>query len=189
MTIKIQEHFQFGPGWYRGDAIRSLVLEYYVVLRSVLRAKACLRRCLTRCRHCRIFFLTHPSNTGRSDLGCPFGCKDEHRKRRSSERSVEYYRTSEGKFKKKMQNGKRGKVETEATFGQEGETRGELVLHGRRLNADTVCYLRMVISLIEGRRLSLDEILEMLARAVRQHSMVGRRRIDYVLQYLNEHAP
>lgn len=189
MTIKIQEHFQFGPDWYREDAIGSLVLEYYFVLKSVLRAKPCLRRCLTRCRHCRIFFLTHPSNAGRNDLGCPFGCKDEHRKRRSSERSVEYYRTSEGKFKKKMQNGKRGKVETEATSGQEGQTRRELVLPERRFNAHTVAYLRMVLSLIEGRRLSVDEILAMLARAVRQHSMVGRRRIDYVLQYLNEHAP
>jgi hypothetical protein len=36
---------------------------------------------------------------------------------------------------------------------------------------------------------STDEILEMLARVVRQHSMVRGRRIDYVLQYLKKNAP
>ena len=73
------------------------MLQYYFVLRSVLKAKPCLRPCLTRCRHCRIFFLTHPRNAGRIDLGCPFGCQEGHRKRGSTERSVEYYRTAEGK--------------------------------------------------------------------------------------------
>jgi hypothetical protein len=52
-----------------------------------------------------------------------------------------------------------------------------------------VSYLRMVTSLIEGRRVSLTEILAMLERAVRQHSIGRRRRIDYILQYLNERAP
>jgi hypothetical protein len=52
-----------------------------------------------------------------------------------------------------------------------------------------VRYLGMVTSLIEGRRVSLMEILAMLARAVRQHSIGRRRRIDYILQYLNERAP
>jgi hypothetical protein len=52
-----------------------------------------------------------------------------------------------------------------------------------------VCYVRMVTSLIEGWRVSVLEILEMLARAVRQHSMVRGRKIDYVLQYLKNRAP
>jgi hypothetical protein len=34
-----------------------------------------------------------------------------------------------------------------------------------------------------------SEILEMVARVVRQRSMERRRRIDYILQYLNERAP
>ena len=87
---------------------------YYVVLRSVLRSRPKLRPCLSRCRHCRIFFLTHPRNGGRWDLRCPFGCKEAHRKRRSTERSVEYYGTEEGKGKKKQQNGKRSQGETPA---------------------------------------------------------------------------
>ena len=77
-----------------------MVLQYYVMLRSLLRSQSHLRRCLRRCRHCRIFFLTDPRNAGRSDLRCPFGCRQTHRKRRSSERSVAYYTTVERKAKK-----------------------------------------------------------------------------------------
>jgi len=47
----------------------------------------------------------------------------------------------------------------------------------------------MVISLVEGRPVSAAEILEMLARILRQHSIGRRRRIDYVVQYLNKRAP
>ena len=189
MIIKIQEHFQFEPGWYRGGEVRDLMLQYYFVLRSVLRANPCLRRCLTRCRHCGIFFLTHPCNAGRKDLGCPFGCKDAHRKRGSAKRSVEYYSTPEGKFKKKLQNGKRGRAETKAVINDCEQAGKNLVLPEHRIGEQMLCYLRMAISLIEGRRVSAAEILEMLARILRQHSIVRRRRIDYILQYLNKHAP
>ena len=170
--------------------MRALVLQYYFVLRSVLRAKPCLRPCLTRCRYCRIFFLTHPGNAGRSDLGCPFGCQETHRKQRSTQRSVEYYGTEEGKTKKKMQNGKRSK--SKATINSDNppeEARRDLVLDGCSFNADMVGYVRMVTSLIEGRRVSLDEILEMLTRAMRQHSIGRRRNIDYVLEYLMKSDP
>jgi len=159
-------------------------------VRSVLRAKPCLRPCLTRCRHCRIFFLTHPRNAGRSDLGCPFGCRDAHRKQSSTRRSGEYYGTEAGKFKKKIQNGKRGKSEAKTNFAnRQGETGRDLVPHGCRFDAGMVRYVRMVTSLIEGRRVSRDEILQMLARAVRQHSMARRKRIDYVLWRLMKNGP
>ncbi len=188
MIIKIQKSFQFGPGWYRRQSeILDLVLQYYFVLRSVLRAKPCLRQCLTRCRHCRIFFLTHPSNAGRRDLGCPFGCRYEHRKRHSRKRSTEYYRTAEGKFKKRMQNSKRGKVAAKESLSEEGQAAFEP--RGTSFNTHVVDYLGMVISLIEGRPVSTAEILEMLSQAMRQHSLVRDRRIDYVLRHLNERAP
>ena len=189
MIIKIQEHFQFGPGWYRDDRVRDLVLQYYFVLRSVLRAKPCLRPFLTRCRHCRIFFLTHPCNAGRKDLGCPFGCREEHGKRCSSRRSVEYYQTPEGKIKKKIQNEKRGMAEAKSVINECEQGKSNLVQQPFRFGVSMLGYLRMVISLIEGRSVSAAEILEMLARVLRQHSLVRRRRIDYVVQYLNEHAP
>lgn len=189
MIVKIQKYFQFGPDWYRRQGeIRDLVLQYYFVLRSVLRAKPCLRQCLTRCRHCRIFFLTHPSNAGRRDLGCPFGCRDEHRKRHSRKRSTEYYRTAEGKFKKRMQNSKRGKVAAKERLPGEGQA-AAFEPRETSLDARMVDYLRMAIGLIEGRPVSTAEILEMLSRAMRQHSLVRGHRMDYVLRHLNERAP
>jgi hypothetical protein len=103
---------------------------------------------------------------------------------------VEYYRTDEGKLKKKIQNGKRGKAETKA--GIRAGTRcdnANLAPDEHRFEAGMVMYLRMVTSLIEGHQVKRVEILAMLARAVRQHSIARRRRIDYVLQYLNQRAP
>ncbi len=132
---------------------------------------------LTRCRHCRIFSLTHPCNAGRNDLGCPFGCRNSHRKRRSTERSVGYYRTPEGKHKKKIQNGKRAQLPAVATLCSGASETGRNLVppHDSRFDPQMVCYVRMVTSVIEGRRVSISEILEMLVRAVRQHSMVRRR--------------
>lgn len=62
-------------------------------------------------------------------------------------------------------------------------------MNQRSVDADTVRYLQIIIGLIEGRRIRSSEILEMAARVLRQHSIVCRRRIDYVLQYLNKRAP
>lgn len=163
--------------------------QYYIVLRSVLRARAELRRCVTRCRHCRIFFLTHPRNAGRRDLGCPFGCKEAHRKRRSTQRSVEYYGTEEGKTKKKIQNGKRDPGEGRADHNRQLPHSRQLERDGIRLDTGMVGYVRMVTSLIEARRVSEEEIVEMLVRTMRQHSIARRRRMDYVLAYLKKNAP
>jgi hypothetical protein len=143
---------------------------------------------MTRCRDCRIFFLTHPRNAGRRDLRCPFGCRDAHRKQRSTERSIEYYNTEEGKTKKKIQNGKRGRSERE--LGEAlGRNEPEPECDGIRWNAGIVDYVRMVTSLIEGRAVSRQEIVEMLGRSMRQHSIVHRRRMDYVLAFLKKNAP
>ena len=50
-------------------------------------------------------------------------------------------------------------------------------------------YVRMVVSLIEGVEFSCREVLYLLRQAMRQHSIGARRRIDYVLGFLNEHPP
>lgn len=182
MIVKIQEHFQFFPDWYRGsDSVRELVGQYYVVLRSLLQQRAQLRPHLCRCRHCRIFFLTHPRNAGRRDLACPFGCRQAHRRQNSTRRSVEYYRSREGKVKKHLHNQRRrsrspSPPQADPADQQAGKT-------GKEMNFDSgiLRYVQIVTSLIEGRRVSAAEILRMLTRAVRQHSMARRRRRDYVL--------
>ena len=158
------------------------ILGYYELLRSIFRTQPELRRCLTRCRHCRIFFLTDPRNAKRRDLGCPFGCRQAHRQRRSSQRSTAYYQDEPGKEKKRQQNAKRRKVPAPAiapaALGPEAPVPRPMLE-----------YLCMATSLIEGRAVSLGEVLAMLHQVLRQHSMVRTRRINQIVAWLNEHPP
>jgi len=170
--------------WYRRGPVVALILAYYVLLRSILRTQPELRRCRTRCRHCRIFFLTHPRNTGRRDLGCPFGCREAHRQRRSSQRSTAYYQDEHGKEKKRQQNAKRRQEPVPAM--RPAAPLPEAALPWPR---PIVEYVRLVTSLIEGRRVRLAEVVEMLTRVVRQHRMVRTRRIDQIIAQLHEHPP
>jgi hypothetical protein len=184
LAIQIRQHFQFTEDWYRRSPVVALILAYYVLLRSILRTQPELRRCRTRCRHCRIFFLTDPRNASRCDLGCPFGCAEAHRKRQSNQRSTAYYQDEPGKEKKRQQNAKRRKTTAPTATPPLPLTEEPLPWPRPILE-----YVRMVTSLIEGRKVSLAEVLEMLAQVVRQHRMVRTRRIDQIIAWLNEHPP
>jgi hypothetical protein len=172
------------------------VLRYYFALRSALRGRPHLRRCLVRCRHCGIFFLADPRNAGRTDLGCPFGCSEAHRKAASSARSTAYYRTKSGRQKKKALNERRkGRAPegrrpeaAEATTSPEGESP---VSGAEETGFDAVIvdHVVLVVRLVEGFAVSREEVLGMLRRPLRQHRMSGERRIDYVLRWLAEHPP
>jgi len=162
----------------------ALVLAYYAVLRSVLRAQPALRRCLTRCGHCGVFFLTDPRNAGRDDLRCPFGCRQAHRRRQSDRRSAAYYRDEAGQEKKRALNAQRRK--TPARPSPPPPPVAELPPAWPR---PMLPYLRMVTSLLEGRPISLAEVVAMLLRALRQHRMVRARRIDQTVAWLHEEPP
>ncbi len=239
--------------------MRRLVLDYYVVLRSVLRDKPQARRLLTRCRHCGIFFIADPRNVGREALGCPFGCADLHRRRESNKRSVRYNGSPKGKLKRYQREeerrlaAKRSAAEASkaremhpaATVEEAQDAVPQSVepLHRDRRAAHTSCpspdvaspatdqtapsaeatpdgpvsrsieecgapspreggpsagsppgeaeqpefhpgivsYIRVVISVLEGRHVHREEILEMLARAKRQRSFAREKRIDSVV--------
>ena len=167
----------------------ALVGQYYLLLRSVLRTKPLLRRCQVRCRHCRIYFLTHPCNAGRKDLGCPFGCRSAHRKQQSSVRSVAYYRDPIGKKKKRGLNGKRAKPKSDGSRPAACPAAAKLESGSGRWNQLMLEYVRMLVSLIEARSVSRAEILEMLQRVLRQHSLGRRRKIDHAVIWLQEHPP
>jgi len=158
-----------------------VVLAYYFELRSVLRKKPGLRKCRARCRHCGIFFLTDPRNAGRKDLGCPFGCRREHRRRESTRRSVAYYREPEGKVKKRVLNGRRRsrgrKASAHCVEPASPPVRGILA------------YLCVLVGLIEGRRVQRREVIEMLERTRRQHRMVRTRRLDQGVAWFNDRPP
>ena len=155
------------------------MLSYYLVLRSVLRIKPWLRMCLARCRHCGIFFLADPRNSGRRDLGCPFGCSRAHRQKQSTQRSVAYYREPEGKIKKQAHNARRHKSPPPSIPPSP-------VPPGLRPLLQYVC---VMVGLIEGRTVPLWEVIEMLERTARQHRMVRTRRIDQSMSRLHEKPP
>lgn len=57
------------------------------------------------------------------------------------------------------------------------------------MNSPLLPYVRMVVSLIEGVRLTCRELVELLLRIPRQHRFALRSKIDYVLRFLHEHPP
>jgi len=159
------------------------VLSYYRVLRSVLRLKPWLRKCLARCRHCGIFFLTDRRNAGRRDLGCPFGCRRAHRQKLSTQRSVAYYREPEGRVTKKALNARRAKARAAARPARRAP------VPTPRWPPWILDYVRVAVSLIEARRVSLEDVVAMLERTLRQHRMVRTRRIDQGVAWLHEQPP
>lgn len=155
------------------------MVTYYWLLRSEVESRPDLEKCLTRCRHCGIIFLTHPRNAGRDDLGCPFGCREAHRRRKSNQRSTAYYRDESGRVKKRIQNEKRGTRAAAQPVPEVSEPCTPLMM----------AYLQMLISLIEGRPVGRAEILEILNRTLRQHSIVRERKIEHIVAWLNESYP
>ena len=158
------------------------MLEYYRVIRELLHRDTDRRLVLSRCRHCGILFLTHPRNADRRDLRCPFGCRQTHRKQNSTKRSIQYYRTPEGKFKKQLQNGRRTeKVRSEAEIQ---ETEDSLVLDEAGLT-----YLQTIISIIEQRHVSRQEVELLLREKMRQHSIDNPFLKAYTHSYPDKKPP
>jgi hypothetical protein len=191
-----------------------------MALDSVLESDRRLQQYVVACQQCGIRFLTHPRCAGRTDLRCPFGCRQHHRRQRSSQRSAAYYRTPSGKAKKECLNRLRyrrspaaadppqpdpgppmasptplGSPEENGTPTAESPEKIELRLEGmvldkaRVTNSPLLPYVRMMLSLIEGIRLTCQELVRLLHRALRQHSFAFRSRTDYVLRFLHEHPP
>jgi hypothetical protein len=119
-------------------------------------------------------FLTHPRNALRDDIYCPFGCREARRKRKSTERSTAYYQTPEGKIKKQQQNARR-------------EGRG--APSAPEPDHSVIIHLKVVTSLIEGRAVALSEILSMVRRLLRQHSIEWPGDGDYNAPYLDDPPP
>lgn len=164
----------------------------------MLRAKPHLRRCLKRCRHCRIFFLTDPRNAGRKDerevgrkdLGCPFGCRQAHSQQQSTRRSVAYYQTDKGKEKKqKLNQRRRTAVHGQPPVPQAQEAPAPTPTERGPWPEPVVEHVRVGVSLIEGRPVSRAEIGEMLAKVLRQPGMGRRGKIDQAVGWLNENPP
>jgi hypothetical protein len=155
-----------------------------LVVRSLIKEKPHLKKYLTRCRHCRILFFTHPRNAGRHDLGCPFGCREAYRRKKSNQRSSKYYRSKEGKIKKKYLNARRNGSRPEPGFEEKSIDPCE---NGH--DQSTVTHLKVTISLIEGRFVTVKEIIRLIDKIVRQPSMDNRIKSFYDQGYHYQNPP
>jgi len=50
-------------------------------------------------------------------------------------------------------------------------------------------HVRMVVSLIEGRPVSRRQVLLMLAKILRQHTLTRRKQIDHAVLWLHKQPP
>ncbi len=188
-----------------------MVRQYLLALDSVLECHPELQGCVVRCVDCDLRFLTHPRNANRQDLRCPFGCRADHRRKCSQQRSVAYYRTAVGKRKKKLLNARRSD-HSRSDAGASSESgppasaasaslpeelplpseppQGGVVLDEATLTKSRLLpYVRLVVNLIEGLHLGLPEVLQLLRRDLRQHRMGWRKTADYVGEDLLRHPP
>jgi hypothetical protein len=197
--------------WHQDDRARPLVRQYLLALDSVVECHPELQGCVVGCVDCGLRFLTDPRNVGRQDLRCPFGCRADHRRKCSQQRSSAYYRTAVGKQKKKLLNARRSDPSrsgvgassasgapasaASVSLPEELPSLGELPRAGVVLDEATLTksrllpYVRLVVNLIEGLQLGVQEVLQRLRRNLRQHRMGWRRRADYGGDDLLRHPP
>jgi len=57
------------------------------------------------------------------------------------------------------------------------------------VNSPMLPYVRMVVSLIEGVEFTCHEVVHLLRRTLRQHSIGAGRGVDYLLGFLHRHPP
>jgi len=192
-----------------------------VLLRSSRRTRPERRVCLSRCRHCGIFFPAHSVHAARRDLGCIFGCRKAHYRKESNRRSSEFYKGEAGRILKGYQNDAR-RAGKSVLIGQAGKSSRRTGTSDcvatppaaepaaapasespqsapcpafisealpRAADPDLVEDVRVVLSLIEGRPVSVEEMWAMLARVLSQRSMGARRKVDHTIAWLNDHPP
>jgi len=152
LFIKIQAHFKFVPDWHKQPIVSKLVSEYYCLLFLICKENKKLEKCVVRCKFCKIYFITHFCTAGRNDLGCPFGCQEANRKKQSNIRSTEYHRNHKNKKKKLNQN--RYRLSSKKSPQKS------------KINP-TFRYLQIVISYIDRRFVSFEDILSLIIKTIK----------------------
>jgi hypothetical protein len=98
-----------------------------------------------------------------------------HRRDSAVKRSIEYYKSSEGKIKKRYINGRRNEPVPQAGLD---ETPVESCETG--IDSTMVLHLQLTTSLIEGRAVSLKEVIGMVEKILRQLSIGKSKKMFYI---------
>jgi hypothetical protein len=157
---------------------------YHACIEAALGETPRLGACLFSCVHCGISFFSDPRNSGevpRVNLRCPFGCREAHRKAESTKRSTAYYRTTGGRDKKRTLNQRRyeslsGPTRVSAPASAPAALRSNGSVTVTRL----LPYLCLVLTLIEDRPVTEDELRPVLERISRQRRCRDFRFQEYI---------
>lgn len=100
-------------------------------------------------------------------------------------RSAAYYQTDRGKELKNIQNRGRNRQKTLKTYSLESQITKETSSPLQSFSFDEIIidYLQNVLSLIEGSILSKNEILILLQKKWRRHSIDKEETGDIILKY------
>ena len=165
MVAQLCEAFKPEGKWHEVGETYQIAIAYRHLLGEIVRDNPHLEPCVVHCCQCSIPFLTHPCNEERTDMRCPFGCRDHHRRMTANERSREYYQSDAGKRKKMEANARRyrDRDDTEIYYPCQ-----PLKLEFEK---NLVDYLVLIIRLTERRPVYRDEIENFLRRLQRQRSL------------------
>lgn len=117
-------------------------------------------------------------------MGCPFGCRQAHRREGEIKRSREYYQSKAGKIKKSYLNARR-KQSRPAEQSAENET----PRMDCGVDKTIIFHIQKVTSLIEGRSIGLQDIINLINKLLRQLSFEKRKKIGYVARYHENRPP
>jgi hypothetical protein len=116
---------------------------------------------------CGIRFFTDPRNAGRKDLRCPFGCRAEHLRREANKRSDRHLGTEYGRRQKAKRNRER-RTQPARRIPEKTPPEPETP---EDLGPDMIAHIRVVTSIIERRRVSRSETIELIAWVLSQRRM------------------
>jgi hypothetical protein len=185
------------------DAFASNVQDEEVTkphaLNAVLHACPDLEPCAVHCRHCGIRFLTHLRNAQRQDLRCPFGGHRFTGDGRASalagivvrpqSPAVESSVTPKGLLTGTLPSAAAPDLTIDLATDLTVQLDRFVLDEATLVNSPVLPYLLLIVHLLDGGRLTREELLAALRPSMRQRSIGRRPRREYVLDYLNQHPP
>ncbi len=156
--------------WFKRSPAIIVYLIYLLLIERAKKANHALIN-LT-CSQCELPFLSTRSNLGRSDIYCPFGCRQEHKKAKARERAKKYYQKPDKREQKKKINRARSEV------NKIPEKKPPIIFH----NIIFVMYLKIILSSILNLKIQPTEIIQLL-KIVRSRGLSFYKNLIHYTDY------
>jgi hypothetical protein len=148
--------------------VRWLLEQYSKSLTLALNGCHRGKECLNTCVDCQVQFLTSKSNSKRSDLRCPFGCRKRHTQESAAIRSLRRDQKDSAKAKKKELNRKRSLIKPESSKTEQPSiaspkefkvgAKGGQFSPSSIWDLDILKYIRFLLRTVLGEKLPLIKI-------------------------------